>query len=153
MEKCSYCSCAAVPKTPNPSQLSDFGPIALTLLVMKYFERLVKKYIISKAQHLLDRLQLASQESRGVEDAIATFLHLLLSHLEKVQAHAKILVRFIMIFLLNLVLLPELLIFLVVESSRSEQERHSLIKRPLLPAPLTDVFYLLLIYFVHKLLL
>lgn len=56
----------------KPSQLSDFGPIALTLLVMKYFERLVKKHIIPKTQHLLDRLQFAVQESRGVEDAIAT---------------------------------------------------------------------------------
>lgn len=63
---------AHVPTTPNPSQLSDFGPIALTLLVMKSFERLVEKHIIPKTQLLLDRLQFAVQESRGVEDAIAT---------------------------------------------------------------------------------
>lgn len=82
---------APIPKTPNPSQPSDFRPIALTSLVMKCFERLVKKYILSKTQHLLDPLQFAFQESRGVEDAIATLLHLLLSHLEKPKAHAKIL--------------------------------------------------------------
>lgn len=36
-------------------------------------------------------MQFAFQESRGVEEAIATFLNLLLSHLEKPKAHGKIL--------------------------------------------------------------
>ncbi len=80
-----------VPKTPNPSQPSDFRPIALTSLVMKCFERLVKKFISSKTQHILDPLQFAYQASRGVDDAIATLLHIVHSHLEKPKAHVKIL--------------------------------------------------------------
>lgn len=80
-----------VPKIPRPSEPNDFRPIALTSLVMKCFERLVKRYLISQTQHLLDPMQFAYQASRGVEDAIATLLHLLHTHLEKPKAHAKIL--------------------------------------------------------------
>ena len=80
-----------VPKTSNPSQPSDFRPIALTSLIMKCFECLVKKFILSNTQHLLDPLQFAYQASRGVDDAIATLLHIIYSHLEKPKAHVKIL--------------------------------------------------------------
>jgi len=58
---------------------------------MKCFERLVKRHLISQTQHLLDPMQFAYQASRGVEDAIATLLHLLHTHLEKPKAHVKIL--------------------------------------------------------------
>ena len=58
---------------------------------MKCFERLVKSHILSQTQHLLDPMQFAYQASRGVEDAIATLLHLVYSHLEKPKTHAKIL--------------------------------------------------------------
>lgn len=80
-----------VAKVPKPSELNDYRPIALTSLVMKSFEHLVKKYIVSVTQHLIDPLQFAYQASRGVEDAITTVLHLLHSHLEKPKTHAKIL--------------------------------------------------------------
>ncbi len=80
-----------VPKNPRPTAPNDFQPIALTSLVMKCFERLVKRYFILQTQHLMDPLQFAYQASRGVESAILTLLHLLHTHLEKPKAHAKIL--------------------------------------------------------------
>lgn len=80
-----------VPKTQRPTGPNDYRPIALTSLVMKCFEQLVKRYIVSETQHLLDPLQFAYQASRGVEDAIGTLLHLLHTHLEKPKTHAKIL--------------------------------------------------------------
>ncbi len=54
-----------VPKNPRPTPPNDFQPIALTSLVMKCFERLVKRYIILQTQHLMDPLQFAYQASRG----------------------------------------------------------------------------------------
>lgn len=75
---------APLPKTTNPSQPSDF--LALTSLITKCFERLVKQHILSNTQYLFNPLQLAFQESQGVEDAFATLLYLPLSHREKPMA-------------------------------------------------------------------
>lgn len=47
------------PKINKPSELSDFRPIALTSLAFKSFERLVKRHVVSKTQHILDPLQFA----------------------------------------------------------------------------------------------
>lgn len=52
-----------VAKFSRPLILNDFRPIALTSLVMKSFERLVKKHIVSEIEHLIDPLQFAHQVS------------------------------------------------------------------------------------------
>ena len=57
---------------------------------MKCFERIVKKYILPRINHLLDPLQFAYQSSRGVDDAILTLLHLVYTHLEAPKTHIKI---------------------------------------------------------------
>ncbi len=45
-----------VPKNNKPSCLNDFHPVALTSIVMKVFERLVKNHICSSIQDTLDPL-------------------------------------------------------------------------------------------------
>ena len=57
---------------------------------MKCFERIVKKYILPRINHLLDPLPFAYQSSRGVDDAILTLLHLVYTHLEAPKTHIKI---------------------------------------------------------------
>jgi hypothetical protein len=79
-----------IPKIPSPTEHNHYRPIALTSLVMKCFERIVKKYILPRINHLLDPLQFAYQSSRGVDDAILTLLHLAYTHLEAPKTHIKI---------------------------------------------------------------
>ncbi len=71
-----------VPKIKTPKSLNDFWPIALTSLVMKVFEKTVKNKILGIIQGELDPLKFAYRAGRGVEDAVGTFLHTVLGHLE-----------------------------------------------------------------------
>ncbi len=80
-----------IAKTNNPTTLNDFRPVALTSMVMKQFEKLVKAEIITKTEHLLDPLQFAYRENRGVQDATATLLNLVYKHLEESKNHARLL--------------------------------------------------------------
>ncbi|KAL2086367.1 hypothetical protein ACEWY4_017426 [Coilia grayii] len=80
-----------VPKSGRPKTLNDFRPIALTSIVMKHFERLVRSQILSHTEHALDPMQFAYRPNRGVEDATLTLLHVLLKHLEGSGSHAQIL--------------------------------------------------------------
>ena len=68
-----------VAKISRPKVLNDFRPIALTSLVMKCFEKLMKKVLLIKTENLLDPQQFAYRARRGVEDATATLLNLILA--------------------------------------------------------------------------
>ncbi len=46
-----------VPKNSKPSCLNDYRPVALTSIVMKVFERLLKSHICSSIPATLDTLQ------------------------------------------------------------------------------------------------
>lgn len=59
--------------------------------MFKSFERLVKRYLETKTQHLLDPLQFTYQSNKGVDDAILTLLHIVYSHLEDSKNHVRIL--------------------------------------------------------------
>ncbi len=59
-----------VPKTPCPGSLNDYHPVALTSVVMKCFERLVRDYICSSLPCGLDRLQFAYRPNSSKDDAI-----------------------------------------------------------------------------------
>ena len=65
--------------------------MALTSLIMKQFEKLVKRELVAKTESLLDPLQFAYREGRGVQDATATLLNLVHKHLEGVKTHARLL--------------------------------------------------------------
>ena len=80
-----------IPKPNHPKQLNDYRPVALTSLVMKTLEKLVKSLILPITESQLDPLQFAYRAGSGVEDAKLFILDKVYTHLEKPTAHAKIL--------------------------------------------------------------
>ncbi len=70
-----------VPKNNKPSCLNDYRPVALTSIVMKVFERLVKSHI-SSIPVTLDPLQFAYRPNRSTDDAISHILHSSLTHVD-----------------------------------------------------------------------
>ncbi len=71
-----------VPKNNKPSCLNDYRPVALTSIVMKVFERLVKSHICSSIPVTLDPLQFAYHPNRSTDDAISHILHSSLKHID-----------------------------------------------------------------------
>ncbi|CAJ1076957.1 uncharacterized protein LOC125983400 [Xyrichtys novacula] len=94
-----------LPKKPQISSLNDYRPVALTPVVMKCFEKLVRGHITSHlpksldvrghiTSHLpksLDPHQFAYRANRSTEDAIASALHAALSHLEQQGSYVRML--------------------------------------------------------------
>ncbi|KAK1804591.1 hypothetical protein P4O66_020585 [Electrophorus voltai] len=72
-----------VPKKPRPSGLNDYRPVALTSVVMKCFEKLVRDFITSSLPASMDPLQFAYRHNRSTDDVIAHLLHTTLTHLDK----------------------------------------------------------------------
>ncbi len=70
-----------VPKNSKPSCLNDYRPVALTSIVMKVFERLLKNHICSSIPATLDPLQFAYRPNRSTDDAISQVLHSSLTHI------------------------------------------------------------------------
>ncbi len=71
-----------VPKNNKPSCLNDYRPVALTSIVMKVFERLVKSHISSSIPVTLDPLQFSYRPNRSTDDAISHILHSSLTHID-----------------------------------------------------------------------
>ncbi len=71
-----------MPKNNKPSCLNDYRPVALTSIVMKVFERLVKSHISSSIPVTLDLLQFAYRPNRSTDDAISHILHSSLTHID-----------------------------------------------------------------------
>ncbi len=71
-----------MPKNNKPSCLNDYRPVALTSIVMKVFERLVKSHISSSIPVTLDPLQFAYRPNRSTDDAISHILHSSLTHID-----------------------------------------------------------------------
>lgn len=71
-----------VPKNKTPKSLTDFRPVALTSLVKKSLEKLVKDAVMDSVQDKLDRLQFVYRSGRGVEDATGTLLNVVFKHHE-----------------------------------------------------------------------
>ena len=64
-----------VPKKTTILSTNDFRPVALTPIMMKFFERLVKHHIT------------AYRSNGSTEDAISSAFHLSLAHLEEKNTH------------------------------------------------------------------
>lgn len=62
--------------------MNDFRPVALTSLVMKSLEKLVKDAVMDSVQDKLDRLQFVYRSGRGVEDTTGTLLNMVFKHLD-----------------------------------------------------------------------
>lgn len=79
-----------VPKNNVPKSLNEFRPIALTSLIMKSFERIVKDALMTMVQANLDPFQFAYRPGRGVDDAISTLLNMIFSHLEGTKTFVRL---------------------------------------------------------------
>ncbi len=71
-----------VPKNSKPSCLNDYRPVALTSIVMKVFESLLKNHICSSIPVTLDPLQFAYRQYRSTDDVISHVLHSSLTHID-----------------------------------------------------------------------
>ena len=80
-----------IPKQQKVTGLNDWRPIALTPIVSKCFESLVKGLICPILPPTLDPLQFAYRTNRNTEDAIAHVLHTALSHLEGSGTYVRML--------------------------------------------------------------
>ena len=78
-------------KKKNPSSLNDYSPVALTSIVMKCFEKLVLRRLLTFTNEQLDPLQFAYKPHRGTNDAIFTVLHNAFLHLDKAVSYVRIL--------------------------------------------------------------
>ncbi|KAK1797761.1 hypothetical protein P4O66_008113 [Electrophorus voltai] len=72
-----------VPKKPRPSGFNNYCPVALTSVVMKCFEKLVRDFITSSLPASMDPLQFAYRHNHSTDDTIAHLLHTTLTHLDK----------------------------------------------------------------------
>ena len=73
------------------AELNDYRPIALTSVIMKYSERLVKDHITATLPATLDPLQFAYCPNRSTDDTIANALHTALFHLDKRNTYVRML--------------------------------------------------------------
>ena len=80
-----------VPKTQHARELNDFRPIALTPILAKCFEKIIRKRLLTDVSKSLDPLQFPYKAKRGAEDACITLFNLISSHLEKTQSYLRIL--------------------------------------------------------------
>lgn len=58
-----------VAKNKSPKGICDFRPVALTSLVMKAFEKLIKRELVGPVGDSLDPLQFAYRNKTGVDNA------------------------------------------------------------------------------------
>ncbi len=63
-----------VHKSNGPKTLTDFTPAALTDILMKDFQQLVRSEITRRTGHVLDPMQFACRPHGGVQD-VAHFLN------------------------------------------------------------------------------
>ena len=87
--KTSYIT--SVPKIICPKENNDYRPVALTSIVMKCLDCLVACKLWLDVQDYLDPFQYAYRQGRGTYDAVNTVVHLILKHLDKPKAYARLL--------------------------------------------------------------
>ncbi|KAK1794175.1 hypothetical protein P4O66_011076, partial [Electrophorus voltai] len=72
-----------IPKKPRPSDLNDYHPVALTSVVMKCFEKLVRDFITSSLPASMNPLQFAIRHNHTTDDATAHLLQTTLTRLDE----------------------------------------------------------------------
>ena len=80
-----------LPKKTTVSSLNDYRPVALTPVIMKCFEKLVRSQITTSLPTTSDPQQFAYRANRSTEEAIATVLHTTLQHVEHQGSYARLL--------------------------------------------------------------
>ncbi|KAK3553698.1 hypothetical protein QTP70_006898 [Hemibagrus guttatus] len=76
-----------VHKKPQPACLNDYHPVALTSVMIKCFERLIRDFITSSLPYTLDLLQFAYHPNHSIEDRIAHLHHTALSHMDSIKGN------------------------------------------------------------------
>ena len=79
------------PKVKHPLVENDLRPIALTDVLMKCLEFLVKRYLCHCLCDLLDNRQFAYVNGKCVDDAVITLLDLICAHLENPKSYSRVL--------------------------------------------------------------
>ena len=79
-----------VPNNTKVTCLNDYQPVALTSVVMKFFERLVMTHINTINTETLDPLQFACRPNRSTDDAIYIALNTALSHMDKRNTYLRL---------------------------------------------------------------
>ncbi|KAK2920685.1 hypothetical protein Q8A73_000170 [Channa argus] len=80
-----------LPNKSPPTCLNDYRPVALTPVIMKFFERVVLAHIQSSIPDTIDPLQYAYRPNRSTLDTIAAAINYSLSHLENKDSYLRIL--------------------------------------------------------------
>ncbi|KAI4901982.1 hypothetical protein NFI96_008400 [Prochilodus magdalenae] len=80
---------ATIVPVPKTARITTLRPVALTSIISKCFEKLVRDFICSSLPATLDPLQFAYRQNRSTDDAIALTLHTALSHLDKQNTHSS----------------------------------------------------------------
>jgi hypothetical protein len=82
-----------VPLAKNnlPKVNNDLRPVALTVLIMKCFERIFLQHLKPQTAAFNDPLQFAYLGGRCVEDAVLTLLHHVTQHVDKAHTYARLL--------------------------------------------------------------
>ncbi len=80
-----------IPKKSKTKTLNDLRPVALTSLVMKAMERILKHHIIRATDFLIDPLQFAYCAGRGVDDAKTFIIDGIHKHLEHPNTSVRLL--------------------------------------------------------------
>uniref|UniRef100_A0A9J8ANG1 Reverse transcriptase domain-containing protein n=1 Tax=Cyprinus carpio carpio TaxID=630221 RepID=A0A9J8ANG1_CYPCA len=84
-------SIVPVPKHSSPICMNDYRPVALILIVMKCFERLVLAHLKNSLPPTLDPHQFAYRRNRSTEDAVCTVMHSALTHLDHNNTYVRML--------------------------------------------------------------
>ena len=71
-----------IAKKDQPKVLNDYRPIALTPIVMKCFEKIIKNRLLLQVKTYQDPLQFAYTNNRSVEDPIVCLVHDILKFLD-----------------------------------------------------------------------
>ena len=79
-----------VPKKTCPKENNDYRPVALTSTVMKCLEHIAACKLRLDVQDYLGPFQYAYRQGRGTYDAVNTVVHLILKHLDKPKAFARL---------------------------------------------------------------
>ena len=80
-----------IPKVPKPTTLNDYRPVALTPVIMKCFEKIVKEILIVQTKEHQDPFQFAYRSKRCVDDALTYLLHTVIKHLEQINSYVRVL--------------------------------------------------------------
>jgi hypothetical protein len=80
-----------VPKVKFPKVYNDYRPVALTSLVMKCFEHIVKRLLCMYIDDHKDPLQFAYCKGRSVQDATLPLMHNIFEHLEFPNSSVRVL--------------------------------------------------------------